>query len=145
VDEKVSGESVCHGNNLFKIKMKKKIITLSLLVAVSTLFVAAAALAGYGSSNEKKSKLSGYVKEYKTLRPLSGASVKLYNKSGALKDKDKTNKKGKYKFSDLNKGTFRVKAKFVGFRNPIDAKKDTASKTIKVSGSDTKNLYLVSI
>lgn len=124
--------------------MNKKIVTLALLVAVSTMFLATVALADYGSSEKKNSKLSGYVKEYRTLKALQGASVKLY-KGGALKDKDKTNSKGKYSFSKLKSGTYKVKAKFAGYRNPTDVNKDTVSKTVKVKGSDKKNLYMVKI
>ena len=116
--------------------------TLSVLTIIASLFAVSFALADYGSS--KNSKLSGYVKEYKTLRSLQGASVKLY-KGNSLKDKDKTNSKGKYSFSDLKKGTYKVKATFAGYRNPTDMHKNTVSKTVKVSGSTKKNLYMVKI
>ncbi len=122
--------------------MRKKITTLSVITIAVSLFAASFALADYAS--EKNSKLSGYVKEYKTLKPLYHASVKLY-KSGNLKDKDKTNKKGKYSFSDLKSGTYKVKATFAGYRNPTDVKKNSVSKTLKVKGSDKKNLYMVKI
>lgn len=124
--------------------MRKKITTLSVLTLVASLFAVSFALADYGS--EKNSKLFGYVKEYKTLIPLKGAKVKLYSKSGGtLKDKDTTNSRGKYSFGDLKSGTYKVKATFSGYRNPTDVQKNTISKTVKVKGSDKKNLYMVKI
>jgi hypothetical protein len=122
--------------------MRKKLTIIPVLTIAVSLFAASFALADYGS--EKNSKLSGYVKEYKTLRALNGAHVKLY-KGGTLKDKDKTNSKGKYSFSKLKSGTYKVKATFAGYRNPTDVQKNTVSKTVKVKGSDKKNLYMVKI
>lgn len=119
----------------------KKLLTISLASVFGLALVTSAALANYGSD----SKLSGYVKEYKTLIPLSKAKVKLYKKNGKLKDSDTTSRRGKYKFTDLTSGTYRVKAKADGYRNPKDFRKDAVSKTVKVKGSDRKNLYLQKI
>lgn len=117
----------------------KKIKLMFLMMAF--VLSASVALADYGEDNS----LSGYVKEYKTKDAISEAKVKLYRKSGSLKDTDKTNAKGKYKFSDLTEGTYKVKVKVSGYRNPKDANKDTVSKTIKVDGSDKANLFLEKI
>jgi len=119
----------------------KKIITVSTLSLLGVALVASVAVANYGDDNS----LYGYVKEYKTLKPLEGAKVKLYKKSGVRKDSDKTNHKGKYKFSDLKEGTYKVKAEKSRYRNPKDAKKDSVSKTVKVNGKDRKSLYLQKI
>lgn len=119
----------------------KKIISISVLSIFGIALVASSALAGYGEGKT----LSGYVKEYKTLKPLKKAKVKLYKKSGKLKDTDKTDKKGKYKISGLSQGTYKVKTSFAGYRNPKDAKKDSVSKTIKIKKSKTQNLYLQKI
>ncbi|MFA5993707.1 MAG: carboxypeptidase regulatory-like domain-containing protein [Parcubacteria group bacterium] len=119
----------------------KKILTISVISLLGVALTTSAALASYG----KNGKLAGYVKEYQTLIPLAKSKVKLYNKSGNLKDTDTTSKKGKYSFSDLKEGTYRVKAKADGYRNPKDFKKDYVSKTVKVKGSDRKNLYLQKI
>jgi hypothetical protein len=118
--------------------MKK--ITLMVLM-MSFVLTASIALADYGEDNS----LSGYVKEYKTKDAIGGAKVKLYKKSGKLKDTDKTNAKGKYKFSDLTEGPYKVKVKVSGYRNPKDANKDSVSKTVKVDGDDKQNLYLEKI
>lgn len=119
----------------------KKIAIISLISICGFAFLASTALAGYGS----KKKLSGYVKEYKTLKPLAKAKVKLYKKNGRLKDTERTGKKGKYKFSDLSKGTYKLKVKLDGYRNPKDVKKDTLSKSIVVKKNIMKNLYLQKI
>lgn len=119
----------------------KKIVTMSLLSIFGLAFTVSTVLANYGKDN----RLSGYVKEYKTKTPLSKAKVKLYKKSGRLQDTDKTSAKGKYKFSDLKEGTYKVKVKVTGYRNPVDAKKDTVSKTVEVDGSAKKSLYLQKI
>ncbi|MBA4317850.1 MAG: hypothetical protein C0412_05570 [Flavobacterium sp.] len=119
----------------------KKILTASLLSFFGIALVASVALANYGEDN----KLSGYIKEYQTRKAINKAKVKLYKKSGSLKDSDTTGKNGKYKFSDLTEGTYKVKAKATGYRNPTDVNKDTVSKTVKVDGSDKKNLYLQKI
>lgn len=120
--------------------MKKK-LAVSALALGGLAFMASIALANYGEDNS----LKGYVKEYKTLIPLVKAKVKLYKKSGKQVDSDKTNKKGYYKFSDLEEGTYKVKAKFPGYRNPKNAWKTSVSKTVKVDGSDRKNLYMQKI
>jgi len=120
--------------------MKKKLVA-SALTLGGLAFMASVALANYGEDNS----LKGYVKEYQTKKAINKASVKLYKKSGKLKDSDKTDTKGKYKFSDLEEATYKVKAKATGYRNPSDAKKDSVSKTVKVDGSDSKNLYLKKI
>ena len=116
----------------------KKILTVSLVAIFGVALVSSAALAGYG----KDAKLAGRVKEHKTLIPLTKAKVKIYTKGGKLKDSDKTDKQGKYSFSDLKPGTYRVKAKMEGYRNPKNFKKSYVSKTIKVQGSDRQNLYM---
>lgn len=116
--------------------MSKKTILLTLALGVFAF--TSVAFANYGEDN----KLTGSVKEKGTLKAINKASVKLYKKNGKLKDSDKTSKKGKYEFKDLEEGTYTVKAKAAGFRNPSDAKKDTVSKKVKVDGSDTQNLQL---
>jgi hypothetical protein len=79
------------------------------------------------------------------MKALAKAKVKLYKKNGKLKDSDTTSGKGKYNFSDLTEGTYKVKVKVEGYRNPKDFRKDTVSKTVKVDGKDRKNLYLQKI
>jgi hypothetical protein len=116
----------------------KKFIAVSLLSVFGLVGIVPAVSANYGEDNS----LLGYVKEYQTLIPLAHAKVKLYKKSGKLKDSDKTNLRGKYHFSDLAEGTYRVKVRVEGYRNPKDMRKDTVSKTVKVNGKDRKNLYL---
>lgn len=112
-----------------------------MVLMMAFVLTASVALADYGEDNS----LSGYVKEYKTKKAIGKAKVKLYKKSGKLKDTDNTSKKGKYKFSDLTEGTYKVKVKVSGYRNPKDANKDTVSKTVKVDGNDKANLYLQKI
>lgn len=119
----------------------KKITAISVLSIFGIALVASSALAGYGD----KKKLSGYVKEYNTLIPLQKAKVKLYKKSGKLKDSDKTDKRGKYSFSDLSQGTYKVRVSVEGYRNPKDAAKNKVSKTIKLKKRTYKNLYLQKI
>jgi len=126
----------------------KMIVTIFLASVFGIALLASTAFAGYGgsSSSEKSNKrLSGYVKEYKTLIPLSKAKVKLYKTNGKLQKTKSTDKKGKFKFSDLKRGTYKIKTSFVGYRNPKDAKKNTVSARVKVKGSNTKNLYLQKI
>ena len=119
----------------------KKFITISLASIFGVVLVTSAVLANYGKDN----RLFGYVKEYRTLIPLAKAKVKLYKKSGKLKDSDTTNGRGKYKFSDLTEGTYKVKAKVDGYRNPLDFRKDTVSRIIKIDGKKQHNLYLQKI
>ncbi|MFA5985913.1 MAG: carboxypeptidase regulatory-like domain-containing protein [Parcubacteria group bacterium] len=116
----------------------KKYIVISLISIFGLSAIVPAVSANYGEDNS----LLGYVKEYQTLVPLAHAKVKLYKKSGKLKDSDKTNLRGKYHFSDLTEGTYKVKVRVEGYRNPKDIRKDTVSKTIKVDGKDRQNLYL---
>jgi uncharacterized protein YfaS (alpha-2-macroglobulin family) len=120
----------------------KKFFTISLASIFGLALVTTAAFAAYG---ENKSKLAGYVKENNTLIPLAKAKVKIYKKNGKLKDTDKTNSKGKYSFSDLDSGTYRIKATMEGYRNPKNFNKEHVSKTVKVKGSDRKNLYMQKI
>lgn len=119
----------------------KKLIVLSLVVILGIVLVYSAALANYGENNN----LAGYVKEYATLIPLSGTKVKLYTKGGSYKDSDTSSLKGKYKFSHLKEGTYKVRTSKFGYRNPVDMKKNVVSKTVKVDGPARKNLYLKKI
>ncbi len=119
----------------------KKLITLSLVGVLGVILGSSAALANYGENNS----LAGYVKEYATLIPLSGARVKLYTRGGSYKDSDMSSLRGKYKFSDLKEGTYRVRTSKTGYRNPVDMKKNIVSKTVKVDGPERKNLYLQKI
>jgi len=119
----------------------KKLATISLLSLVGVALLATGALANYGEDN----KLSGYVRQYDTKKGIKKAKVKLYKKSGSLKDTDKTRPNGKYSFKDLEEGTYKVKAKADGYRNPKDAKRNSVNKTVKVDGNDKKNLYLKKI
>lgn len=116
----------------------KKFVTASVL-AVALVAFTGVALANYGTDN----KLSGHVKEKGTLKSIAKAKVSLYSTSGTKKDSDKTDKKGKYSFSDLKEKKYVVKARATGYHSPKDAKKVSVSYTVKVDGSDTKNLYLV--
>lgn len=118
---------------------KKRVVSLFLAVGVFA-FVASTALASY---EVKKYTLKGYVKEYKTLKPLVKAKVKLYSKNGKYKNKsDKTSKKGLYKISGIKKGTYKVKASLAGYRNPSDVNKNTVTATVKVKSGARKNLYM---
>ncbi|EKE10697.1 MAG: hypothetical protein ACD_15C00212G0018 [uncultured bacterium] len=119
----------------------RKFFTISLASIFGLALVSTAAFAAYGEN----SKLAGYVKETNTLVPLAKAKVKIYKKNGKLKDTDRTNSKGKYSFSDLDSGTYRVKATMEGYRNPKNFNKEHVSKTVKVNGSDRKNLYMQKI
>jgi len=119
----------------------KKNITIFLASFFVIMLAASFALANYGDDN----KLSGHVRAYNTLNPLNKAKVKLYSSGGHLKKSKKTTGNGSYKFSDLTEGTYKVKASLAGYRNPKDANKSTVSKTVKVDGSEKKNLYLQKI
>lgn len=119
----------------------KKFAFISLMSIFGLMSVAPVASANYGDDNS----LFGYVKEYNTLIPLAGAKVKLYKKSGKLKDTDKTNFRGKYKFTDLSEGTYRVKVEMYGYRNPKDIRKNSVTRTLKVDGKTRKSLYLQKI
>jgi hypothetical protein len=114
-------------------------------IAITSIFcfslAVSAVLANYGNDN----RLWGYVKEYHTFRILPGAKVKLYRKSGSLKDIDKASLGGKYKFTDLKEKTYRVKVSMVGYRNPRDIRKNSVSRLIEIDGSTRKNLYLEKI
>lgn len=119
----------------------KKFALISLMSMFGLVSIAPVASANYGEDNS----LFGYVKEYNTLTPLTGAKVKLYKKSGKLKDSDRTNFRGKYKFSDLSEGTYRVKVEMPGYRNPKDVKKSSVTRTLKIDGKTRKSLYLQKI
>ena len=124
----------------------KKITTISLLVVLGLTVLTSATLADYGS--KKKYSLAGVVKENNTLNPLSGVKVKLYTSSYRYKkysDTDTTSLSGKYKFSDLEKGTYTLKVTKNGYRNPRDVKKDSVTKVVKVDKSKRSNLYLQKI
>jgi len=119
----------------------KKLIGLSLVLVLAIFVVASVALADYGKGNS----LAGVIKEYKTLRPLSGTTVKLYDSYGRYKrykNSDTTSLAGKYKFSDLKEGTYTISVVKNGYRNPSDMKKNVVSRVIRVDGNDRKNLYL---
>ncbi len=123
------------------VELMKKFALISLMSIFGLVSIAPVASANYGEDNS----LFGYVKEYNTLTPLTGAKVKLYKKSGKLKDSDRTNSRGKYRFSDLSEGTYRVKVEMPGYRNPKDVKKSSVTRTLKIDGKTRKSLYLQKI
>ncbi|MFA4817349.1 MAG: carboxypeptidase regulatory-like domain-containing protein [Parcubacteria group bacterium] len=117
----------------------KKIVTLSILAAVSIALTAGVALANYGNDN----KLSGYVKVKGTLVPINKARVNIYTTNGSKRDSDKTNKKGKYSFDDLKERKYVVRTTAVGYHDPKNVTRNRISSTVKVDGSDHKNFYFV--
>lgn len=119
--------------------MMKRIITLSLLFAVSIAMTAGVALANYGKDN----KVSGYVKVKGTLVGIKGAKVKVYTTGGTQKGHDTTSLKGKYSIKKLTEKKYVVRATAVGYHDPKNVKKNTISSTIKIDGSKNKNFYFV--
>lgn len=117
----------------------KKLIAVSVVSAFCLALVTSVAIANYGSDNS----LSGRVREKGTLTSIHKAKVTLYAQSGRKKDSDKTDKNGKYSFSDLNEKKYVIKVQAAGYRSPKDATKDKVSYKVKVDGSSTKNVYLI--
>jgi len=115
----------------------KKFVKVSVLSLALIAFTGTAALANYGKDN----KVSGYVKEKGTLKPIKGAKVKVYTLSGTKKGSDTTSLKGKYTIKKLTERKYKVRATATGFHDPKNIKKNTVSSTVKIDGSKHKNFY----
>ena len=115
----------------------RRIVTLSLAMAVCVAMTAGVALANYGKDN----KVTGYVKVKGTLAPIKGAKVKVYTTGGTKKGSDTTSLKGKYTIKKLNEKKYVVRATASGYHDPKNVKKNSISSKFKVDGTKKKNFY----